>query len=68
MGEIFILIEHRQGKIRDITYEMLGLGEQLASQQGTSYTAVLLCHDLKNFAEDLATRAPKVLKIGRAHV
>jgi len=63
MGEIFILVEHRQGKIRDITYEMLGLGENLANQQGTSFTAVLLGHDVKTFAEDLSTRAPKVLVV-----
>jgi len=63
MGEIFILVEHRQGQIRDLTYEMLGLGENLANQIGTSSTAVLLGHDVKSFAEDLATRAPKVLVV-----
>jgi len=63
MGEIFILVEHRQGKIRDLTYEMLGLGDNLASQQGTSFTAVLLGHGVKDFAEDLATRVPKVLVV-----
>jgi electron transfer flavoprotein alpha subunit len=63
MSEIFVLVEHRQGQIRDITYEMLGLGENLANQQGTSFTAVLLGHNVKNFAEDLAIRTPKVLVI-----
>ena len=63
MEGIFVLVEHRQGKIRDITYEILGFGENLANQQGLSFTAVLLGHDVKNFAEDLATRVPKVLVI-----
>ena len=63
MGEIFILVEHRQGKIRDITYEMLGLGENLANQKGTSFAAILLGHDVKSFAEDLATRVPKALVV-----
>ena len=63
MLEIFVLVEHRQGQIRDITYEMLGFGENIANQQGTSFTAVLLGHDVKNFAEDLSARAPKVLVI-----
>src|SRR4030042_5341392 len=63
MNDIFILVEHRQGQIRDITYEMLGLGENLAIQQGTSIPAILLGHDVKNFAEDLATRVPKVLVV-----
>ncbi len=63
MGEIFILVEHRQGKIRDITYELLEAGGKIASQQGISSTAVLLGHNVKNFAEDLATKVPKVLVI-----
>jgi len=63
MSEIFILVEHRQGKIRDITYEMFGLGEILADQEGTSFTAVLLGHDMKSFAEDLSMRTSKVLVV-----
>jgi electron transfer flavoprotein alpha subunit len=63
MAEIFVLVEHRQGKIRDITYEMLGVGENIASQRGAFSTAVLLGHNVKNFAEELATRASKVLVV-----
>ncbi len=63
MGEIFVLVEHRQGKIRDITYEMLGLGENLANHKGTSLTALLLGYDLKPLAEDLSTRTSKVLVV-----
>ena len=47
MGDIFVLVEHRQGKIRDITYEMLGVGEKIAAEQGASLTAVLLGHGVK---------------------
>jgi electron transfer flavoprotein alpha subunit len=63
MGEILVLVEHRQGKIRDITYEMLGLGEKIATQQGATLTAVLLGNGVGSFANDLATRAPKVLVV-----
>src|SRR5512139_3350480 len=63
MAEIFVLVEHRQGKIRDITFEMLEAGEKPSSQQGASSTAVLLGHDVKNFAEELATMASKVLVV-----
>lgn len=63
MSEIFVLAEHRQGRIRDITYEMLGLGEKIAIQQETTLTAVLLGKGMNPFAEDLATRAPKVLVV-----
>jgi len=63
MAEIFVLVEHRQGKIRDITFEMLEAGEKIASQRGTSSTAVLLGHHVKNFAEELASKASKVLVV-----
>ena len=63
MSEIFVLVEHRQGKIRDITYEILGLGENLANQKEASSTAILLGHDVKSFAEELAVRASKVLVV-----
>jgi len=63
MGEIFVLVEHRQGKIRDITYEMLQAGETLAAQQGGSSTTILLGHNVKPFAEELALRTAKVLVV-----
>src|SRR4030043_262855 len=31
--------------------------------RGTTFVAILLGHDVKNFAEDLATRVPKVLVV-----
>lgn len=63
MSEIFVLVEHRQGKIRDITYEMLGAGKNIATQYQASSTAVLLGHNVKNLAEELALRGSKVLVI-----
>ncbi|MGQ9647972.1 MAG: electron transfer flavoprotein subunit alpha/FixB family protein [Thermodesulfobacteriota bacterium] len=63
MTEVFVLVEHRQGKIRDITYEMLGLGEKIATQRGTTLTAVLLGKGVDSFAEDLAMKASKVLVV-----
>jgi len=68
MSEIFVLVEHRQGKIRDITHEMLVAGENLASQQGASSTALLLGYNVKNFAEELTTRASKVLVVEDAQL
>jgi len=63
MADIFVLVEHRQGKIRDITFEMLQAGETLASKRGASSTAVLLGHNVRNFAEELSTRGSKVLVV-----
>ncbi len=68
MGEIFVLVEHRQGKIRDITYEMLAAGEEIASKQEASSTAVLLGYNVKNFAEELASRTSKVIVVEDAQL
>jgi electron transfer flavoprotein alpha subunit len=68
MSEIFILVEHRQGKIRDITYEMLAAGEKLAFPLGASSTAILLGHNVKSFAEELTLRASKVLVVEDAQL
>jgi electron transfer flavoprotein alpha subunit len=63
MGEIFVLAEHRQGKIRDITYEMLGAGEKIATEQGVPLIAVLLGQGVKGIAEELASRASRVVVV-----
>jgi electron transfer flavoprotein alpha subunit len=61
--EIFVLAEHRKGMIRDITWEMLGKGRELASQAGAGLTAVLLGHKARGFAEELAPMASRVLVV-----
>ncbi|MCX8117168.1 MAG: electron transfer flavoprotein subunit alpha/FixB family protein [Desulfobacterota bacterium] len=63
MTEIFVLVEHRQGKVREITYEMIGLGERLIQEKGGSVTAVLLGNGVKDLAEDLSRRTSKVLVV-----
>ena len=63
MAEIFVLVEHRQGKVRDITGEMLGAGEKIAASQGGSVTAVLLGKGVKTMAEELTLKASKVVVV-----
>lgn len=63
MAELFVLAEHRQGEIRDITFEMLTKGGELAEKTSTDLTAVILGHDIKNYAERLAEHARKVLVV-----
>jgi len=63
MGDIFVLVEHRQGKIRDITYELLGAGSRIAKDRGVSLTALLLGHGVRTLAEEIAVRAPRVLVV-----
>jgi electron transfer flavoprotein alpha subunit len=63
MREIFVLAEHRQGQIRDITFEMLTKGRELAEKTNMDLTAVLLGKDVKEHAKTLSEYAKKVLLI-----
>jgi len=63
MTEIFVLAEHRQGQIRDITFEMLTKGKKLAEKTGSDLTAVLLGKEVKEQAETLSQYAQKVLLV-----
>jgi len=63
MAEIFVLAEHRQGQVRDVTFEMLAKGRELAQKTGSELTAVLLGKDVKNHAKTLTERASKVLLV-----
>jgi electron transfer flavoprotein alpha subunit len=60
---IFVLAEHRQGKLRDITQEMLSQGRKLSSIIGAGLTVILLGDGVKNLAEELARISPRVLTI-----
>ncbi len=68
MSEIFVLVEHRRGEIRDITFEMLSLGNQLASKNGATLTAILIANDsvindTEKFSDRLRNCANKILCI-----
>jgi len=63
MNEIFVLAEHRQGQIRDITLEMLTKGGELAEKTNTDLTAVLLGKEVKKHAKTLSEYAKKVLLV-----
>jgi len=63
MGEIFVLAEHRQGELRDVTFEMLGKGQELAGAMDEPLTAVLLGHSVDGFATELAKQASQVLVV-----
>jgi len=63
MTEIFVLAEHRMGEIRDVTFEMLTKGRELAEKTTTDLTAVLLGHDVGDHAKRLADHAERVLLV-----
>ena len=63
MREIFVLAEHRRGELRDITFEMLTKGKELAEKTGSALTAVILGKGIMEFAEKLSKHAEKVIVV-----
>ncbi|MBC8386133.1 MAG: electron transfer flavoprotein subunit alpha/FixB family protein [Candidatus Cloacimonetes bacterium] len=63
MSEIFVLIEHRQGAIRDISFELLACGRKLARKNDTKVTAILFGNETGKFIDKLKSQAHRVLII-----
>lgn len=63
MKEIFVLAEHRQGEMRDVTYELLSGGASLASKIDARLTAILLGSSVNPFIENLKSWANRVLVV-----
>ena len=61
MGDIFVIAEHRNGEIREITFEMLQKAGALAQDLSCNVTAVLLKDSSESFTDDLAKWADRVL-------
>ncbi|QTA90056.1 electron transfer flavoprotein subunit alpha/FixB family protein [Desulfonema magnum] len=61
MENIFVIAEHRQGEIRDITFEMLNLGNSLAKENDMTVTSVLLGKDTGDIQEKLQKASDRVL-------
>ena len=63
MDDIFVLVEHRQGELRDITFEMLMKGKALSEETGKPLTAVLLGYHVGQMADQLKNRTNKVIHV-----
>jgi electron transfer flavoprotein alpha subunit len=63
MDDILVLVEHRQGAVRDITYEMLTKGKRLSEETGKPLAALLLGNDVAMMAEQLKGFAHRVVLI-----
>jgi electron transfer flavoprotein alpha subunit len=61
MGEIFVVVEHRAGEIREITFQMLWKANELAQSQSHRLNAVLLCDNGDAFTADIKDRADRVI-------
>ena len=63
MAKIFVLTEHRQGQIRDITYEMLTKAREIAEKTNAELTAVILAKNAKELAKPLTEYAKTVIAV-----
>ncbi len=61
MREILVLAEHREGELRDITFEMLGKARSLAEATGATVSALILGSGIGEFADALKGHADEVL-------
>ncbi len=61
MAEIFVVVEHRKGDVRVITFEMLFKASELCREFSHGLTAILLGGRDSAFLDDIAQRADKVI-------
>ena len=63
MGNVLVLAEHRQGVLRDITFEMLALAPSTAEALGGEAMVLLVGSGLDQMAEKIAGYGVKVLVV-----
>ena len=68
MAEIFVLAEHRQGELRDVTYEMLTKAREIAAKTGGEVTALILGKNVQDHAKKLAEHVKSVLLVEDARL
>lgn len=60
MGNILVLAEHRQGVLRDVSYEMMAVAPKLAEQMGTEVEVLLIGSEMDELAKKMAAFGVKV--------
>lgn len=63
MAEIFALVEHRQGALRDISYELLTCGRKLAAAQNTTLTAIVLASPADSIVGSIQKYAHRIIVV-----
>jgi electron transfer flavoprotein alpha subunit len=61
MEEILVLAEHRDGELRDITFEMLTVANRLAKEDNLTVTALFLGHEASDLAQGLKGACDRIL-------
>jgi len=63
MAKVFVIVEHRQGAIRDATFECVTLGRELADTFGCEPAAIVIGHKVRPFAVTLSKYLPETIII-----
>ena len=61
MGEIFVVVEHRKGEVREITYQLLWKANELSQKLSHTLTAVLFGGKDEAFLNEIKERADQVI-------
>lgn len=68
MKEILVLVEHRQGVLREVSFELLSLARSLAAGGQATVSALVLAGQASAFAAQLAPKADRVLVVHAAEL
>jgi electron transfer flavoprotein alpha subunit len=53
MSDVLVVAEHRRGELRDVSYELLTVGQDLADSTGGDVHAAVISGDVETYADDL---------------
>jgi electron transfer flavoprotein alpha subunit len=63
MADIFVIVEHRQGGVREISLQALWKANQLSRKIGAPITAVVMGGRDESFLPEIAARADRVIAV-----
>ncbi|MCK4236605.1 MAG: electron transfer flavoprotein subunit alpha/FixB family protein [Candidatus Krumholzibacteria bacterium] len=63
MARVLVVVEHRQGEIRDATFELITLALQLRDKYGLEPAAVVMGKNVEDFSTALSKYIPEVIRI-----
>ena len=61
--DVWVFVEHDNGKIASVTFELLGEARKLADELGVKVGALLLGHNVAGFEKELAERGADVIHL-----
>ena len=63
MGIVLVLAEHRQGALRDVSFEMMAVAPKLAGEMGGEVMVLLIGSEMDELANKMAAYGVKVLVV-----